>query len=162
MSRLLICCAAIAAIAALPSFASAAAGHRKRSAPYRTGVYAGHTSTGSRLRFKVLAHSATNHCGVSRSAHCFIGLKYPTVAMACPNGEQIKGPFELPSSFISKSGRASYSQPLEEGQLLVRFKLRLRKRSAKGVIREAEIYDSGEGSVTCDSGRLTFTAHLVR
>lgn len=89
-------------------------------------------------------------------------MKDPTVAMACPNGQQIKGPFQLPASLISKAGRARYSQPLEEGALLVKFEVRLSKSSATGVIREAEIYDSGEGSVTCDSGRLTFTAHRVR
>lgn len=164
--NLLLRSGAIAIFVASMSFASvagASAGARRSAARarYRTGVYAGSTSTGSKLRFKVLAHSATNGCGASRSAHCFIGLKYPTVTMSCSNGEQIKGPFELPSSLISKSGRASYFQPLEEGALLVRFEVRLRKSGAKGVIRQAELYDNGEETVKCDSGVVKFTAKRI-
>ena len=99
---------------------------------------------GGGFKFKVQAHSATNHCGTSASAHCFIAVTYPTIKQPCTNGQSGGGLFAEPNGFISGAGKFSYSQKLSGPQQpLLSFTAKLSGSKVTGTLREKDLYDPG-------------------
>jgi hypothetical protein len=136
----------------------AAAGSHKS---FKAGVYSAKTAQGSTFKFKVQAHSPTNHCGTRSAQHCFIAISYPTLNWSCGGAAATNaGSFSVPNGFISAAGKFSYFQPLHgSSEPLLKFTATFAGSKATGTLREKELTDDGSGStVTCDSGTVKWSA----
>ncbi len=149
--------ACLLAVLALSPLSSA----KPAKAKFKTGTYVAKLAkVGGGFKFKVQAHSATNHCGTSASAHCFIAVTYPTIKQPCTNGQSGGGLFAVPNGFISGAGKFSYSQKLSGPQQpLLSFTAKLSGSKVTGTLREKDLYDPGTGIyIPCDSGTIHWTA----
>jgi hypothetical protein len=126
---------------------------------FKTGTYSAKTSKGSRFKFKIEGHTATDHCGTSASAHCFIAITDPTITEPCTMGSSGGGIFSVPNGFVNGKGNFSYHQPLSGPQQpLIAFTAHASGSKVTGTLREKD--DNGPGD-TCDSGTVRWTAHRV-
>lgn len=148
----------IGVITALAVACSVAGAAGAATARYATGVYqakAGHAT----FRFRVVAHSATNHCGTRSAQRCFIAISYPKIAEPCTNGQSSGGVFPIPNGFISSSGHFdnhANSTGIEQ------FTIDFRGSRATGALRGVSSYVDGSGTtIRCNSGRVKFTALRV-
>jgi hypothetical protein len=126
---------------------------------FKTGTYSAKTSQGADFKFKIEAHTATDHCGSSASAHCFIAISYPTITEPCTTGPSGGGTFDVPNGFVNGKGDFSYHQSLSGSQQpLIAFTAHASDSKATGTLREKD--DNGPGD-TCDTGSIRWTAHRV-
>jgi hypothetical protein len=129
---------------------------------FGVGTWTAKTSqAGAAFRFKVEAHSASNHCGTAATTRCFIDLSTPPFTQPCKSGgEPIKGPFPIPNATFA-SNTVSYVQAADGYNPLVLFKGRFVGNKATGTMRVSELVDNAGTTETCDSGTVHWTARLV-
>jgi hypothetical protein len=147
---------ALLATNAADASGAAASSHKS----FKAGVYSAKTAQGSTFKFKVQAHSPTNHCGTRSTQHCFIAISYPSFNWSCGGAAATNaGAFPVANGFINAAGRFSYSQPLQgDSQPLLKFTATISGSKATGTLREKELTDDGSGStVTCDSGTVKWS-----
>jgi hypothetical protein len=136
---------------------SAAAAAKSPSAKFKTGTYAAKTSQGEKFKFKLEAHTASDHCGTAARAHCFIAITYPTISEPCTTGSPGGGEFSVPNGFVSSKGAFHYHQALQGPQQpLIDFTAHASGSKVTGTLREKD--DNGPGD-TCDTGTVKWTAH---
>ncbi len=140
----------------LLALVSVAAG--ARSVSYKTGTYKATTSQGQTFKFKVQAHTASNHCGTSSAQHCFIAVTYPHASQSCGGGPLTDaGVYPIPNGFLSAAGRFAYRQKDPDES----FVATLKGAKATGSFRTSAVSDLGNGPVTCDTGTVTWKATRV-
>jgi hypothetical protein len=126
---------------------------------FKTGTYTAKTSQGASFKFKLEAHTATDRCGSSASAHCFIAISYPTITEPCTTGPSGGGMFSVPNGFVNGKGNFSYHQSLSGPQQpLIAFTAHASGSKVTGTLREKD--NNGPGD-TCDTGTVRWTAHRV-
>jgi hypothetical protein len=124
---------------------------------FKTGTYSAKTSQGAHFRFKIEGHTATDRCGSSASAHCFIAISYPTITEPCTTGPAGGGMFSVPNGFVNGKGNFSYHQSLSGPQQpLIAFTAHASGSRVTGTLREKD--DNGPGDI-CDTGTVRWTAH---
>ena len=145
---------AVCAVGLAAGSTSAAQTHAR----FETGLYTARTSQGSKFKFAVVAHTATNDCGTHAGQYCFYVKTYPTFEWVCAGARTGGGEFAVPDGFVKPSGKFSYSQPLQgDSQPLLQFTAVLSGSRATGSFREKEPDDNAPGSTaTCDSGKVTW------
>ncbi len=142
------------ALAAMTNVTSTSAATRPSTLKIMTGTYTAKAGTAS-FRFKVEAHTATNNCGASATAHCFIAITYPKIKAPCTDGGQPEdNAFSVPNGFINSAGHFSYHQ----NGPLISFSASTTGSRWTGTLREKDSLDTGDGPFTCDTGVVHWSA----
>jgi hypothetical protein len=129
---------------------------------FQTGVYAAKTSQKTTFRFKIVGHTAANHCGTKGTQHCFIALSDPRLDETCTDGTTSNsGLFDVPSGFVSPTGTFSYHQALSDRDPRIDFRAHAEGTQVSGTFRETDPQSGPSGMLSCDSGSVTFTARRL-
>ncbi len=149
----------LAAAAVVLACAPAAAA---RHWSFQTGVYAAKTAQKTTFKFKIVGHTATNHCGTKGSQHCFIALSDPRLDTTCSDGTSFSaGLFDVPSGFVSQDGGFSYHQSVQGANPRIDFRAHASGAKVTGSFRELDPQSGPTGMLSCDSGTVTFTARKL-
>lgn len=126
---------------------------------FQTGVYTAKTSQHTTFKFKLVTHTASNHCGTKGGVYCFVAMSDPSTDETCADGTRYDaGLFEVPSGFMSWHGIFSYHQNSQGSSPLIDFRARATGAKVTGSFREVDPKSGANGMVRCDSGTVTFTA----
>jgi hypothetical protein len=129
---------------------------------FQTGVYAAKTSQKTTFRFKIVGHTAANHCGTKGSQHCFVALSDPPLDTTCSDGTAYSaGLLDVPSGFVSTAGNFGYHQALSDTNPRIDFKAHAEGAKVTGSFRETDPQSGASGMLSCDSGTVTFTARRL-
>ena len=78
---------------------------------FQTGVYTAKTSQHTTFKFKLVTHTAANHCGTKGGVYCFVAMSDPNIDEACADGTNYgAGLFDVPNGFMSWRGAFDYHQ----------------------------------------------------
>ena len=90
---------------------------------FQTGVYTAKTSQHTTFKFKLVTHTASNHCGTKGGVYCFVAMSDPSTDETCADGTRYDaGLFEVPSGFMSWRGIFSYHQNSQGSSPLIDFR----------------------------------------
>jgi hypothetical protein len=150
---------AIAAASLLIGLGALSVAGAATHAKFDVGVYSATTTQGGHFKFKIEAHTAGDHCGVSANSHCFIAITYPTYSEPCQSGTPLSGSFSVPNGFVSVAGNFSYHQALNGSQEpLIQFQAHAVGAVVTGTLREEDDISTGSTMTTCDTGTVHWTA----
>jgi hypothetical protein len=145
-----------AALAMAGVVAPAAGAH---DVPYATGTYTATTAQHTTFRFRIVAHTAHNHCGSKAGAHCFVALSNPSINETCSDGTSDNaGLFDVPDGSISSTGHFAYHQAVAGSNPLIDFRMHAVGSKVSGSYREKDPAGGAGGMLTCDSGSVLFHA----
>jgi hypothetical protein len=163
----------LASLWTMPAASAASPHHRSKPKHHRppiaTGIYQGSNSQGFPLKYRIVAHSSTNKCGRSRNALCLMPMEPWAVTMTlCNNNDDPIIPLELSQSLVSETGSGTFNwiERHEEGVIhwVHEFSVHVSHESARGTMRTSQQYlvsIGNEPPIACDSGVVTFAAHLI-
>jgi hypothetical protein len=157
--------------AAALSPAISAAHARKPS--FATGSYVGTTSQGQPIQFKIAKAKCDSPSPPYKlhEATCFegelygTGDYYPKVLEPCTDGSTYSDPLYAASYelSLSSSGSMTYSvkglgSTVIANASVSMLSIHVKGAKASGTLHQTESYDTGNGTVSCDSQLVTFTA----
>jgi len=129
---------------------------------FQTGVYTAKTSQQTTFKFKIVGHTAANHCGTRGTQHCFIALSDPRLDTTCTDGTTYSDDlFDVPSGFVSTTGSFSFHQPMSDSNPRIDFHAHAEGSKVSGTFREIDPRSGASGMLSCDSGAVTFTARRL-
>jgi hypothetical protein len=160
---------ALGAVALLPASSAA----RTHKPAFATGSYAGTTSQGQPIEFKI----AKGKCDSPKPPYkfqkgvCFVGelyatgAYYPKVLEPCSDGSTYSDPLYAASYqlLFSASGSMTYSasglgSTITPGASVSMISILVKGSKATGTLHQTESYDDGNGPINCDSQVVSFTA----
>jgi hypothetical protein len=126
---------------------------------FQTGVYTAKTSQHTTFKFKLVTHTAANHCGTKGGVYCFVAMSDPSMDEQCADGTHYgAGLFAVPNGFMSWRGSFAYHQNAQDSSPLIDFHAHASGAKVTGSFREVDPNSGPNGMVSCDSGTVTFTA----
>jgi hypothetical protein len=161
---------AVLCAAALSPAISAA---HPRKASFATGSYVGTTSQGQPIQFKIAKTKCDSPTPPYKlhKATCFIGEPYgpaayfPKVLEPCSDGSTYSDPLYAASYelSLSSSGSMTYSvkglgSTVIANASVSMLSVHVKGTGASGTLHQTESYDTGNGTISCDSQVVTFTA----
>jgi hypothetical protein len=164
--------ATITVLAAAAFLPASSAAHSRKPA-FATGSYVGTTSQGQPIQFKIAKAKCTSPSPPYKlhKATCFVGELYatadyyPKVLEPCSDGSTYSDPLYAASYdlSLSSSGAMTYSvkglgSTVVENASISMLSVHVKGTKASGTLHQTESYDAGNGTISCDSGPVTFTA----
>jgi hypothetical protein len=170
--RLGIVAATIAALATAAFLPASSAAHARKPA-FATGSYAGTTSQGQPIQFKIVKGKCDSPSPPYKfhKATCFegelyaTGDYYPKMLEPCSDGSTYSDPLYAASYelSLSSSGSMTYSvnglgSTVVANASVSSLSVHVKGKTASGTLHQTESYDTGNGTISCDSQVVTFSA----
>jgi hypothetical protein len=170
--RLGVATATIAALTATAFMPATSAAHARKPS-FATGSYVGTTSQGQPIQFKIAKAKCDSPSPPYKfhKATCFVGKQYaagdffPKVLEPCSDGTTYSDPLYAASYqlSLSSSGSMTYSvnglgSSVVANASVSMLSVHVKGTKATGSLHQTESYDTGNGTISCDSQLVTFTA----